>query len=94
MHLPLVGFLDAGLVVDVFDIEVDGHDTICSDESGDLLVHMAERMINGGQLLHMAAYAGGAKQLSIDATRDDLRTWRLGQKLAARLDIHCYLGAR
>eukprot|EP00969_Alexandrium_andersonii_P259264 11463243-Alexandrium_andersonii.AAC.1 len=62
MHLPLVGFLDAGLLEDVFDIEVDGHDAIYSDESGDLLMHMAERMTRGGQLLHMAAYADGAKQ--------------------------------
>eukprot|EP00969_Alexandrium_andersonii_P214746 9484082-Alexandrium_andersonii.AAC.1 len=40
----------------------------------------------------MAAYADGAKQVSVDATRGDLHTWRIGQKLAARLDIHRYLG--
>eukprot|EP00969_Alexandrium_andersonii_P301778 13339723-Alexandrium_andersonii.AAC.1 len=57
-------------------------------------MHMAERMTHGGQLLHMAADADGAKQVSIDATRDDMHTWRLGQKFAARLDIHRYLGVR
>eukprot|EP00969_Alexandrium_andersonii_P370471 15477314-Alexandrium_andersonii.AAC.1 len=55
---------------------------------------MTERMSHGSQLLHMAAYLGGEKHVSIDATRDDQRAWRLGQKLAARLDIRRYLGLR